>query len=370
MQTGMAEGNGGLAEAKRLQFRMGINLGDIIIDGDDIYGDGVNVAARVEALAAPGGIALSGYAHDQVAGKVDVSFEDAGEHELKNIARPVRIYQVVMDGAPSTSSMPSSPAFVSSLLPDKLSVAVLPFDDMSSDPEQAYFCDGMTEDLITELAHVQGLTVIARHSSFAYKGRSVDARQIGSELGVRHLVEGSVRRAGDRVRITAQLIDADSGSHLWAQRYDRDIDDIFAVQDDVVRQIATALSDALGRPALHPPNSVHPRNFDAYEYVMRGRQNVLSAQGHAEAKQFLETAIELDPGLSDAHAWLAVTTTRTGFFISKNRAARLWRPGLPQRTTRSRRIPTIRSPIWRSGWSAFMRDAERSRCNPCAARLN
>ena len=177
---------------------------------------------------------------------------------------------------------------------------------MSSDPEQAFFCDGITEDLITELARIPNLAVIARHSSFAHKGQSVDARRIGSELGVRHFVEGSVRRAGNRVRITAQLIDAENGRHLWAQRYDRNVDDIFAVQDDVVRHIASALSRALGLPELRAPLSTHPRNLNAYEYVMRGRQNVWRAQARREAKQALEKAIELDPDLADAHAWLAI----------------------------------------------------------------
>ncbi len=279
-----------------LTFRIGVNLGDIVFEDGDIHGDGVNVAARLESVAEPGGICIADMVHANLSGRVDVAFSDMGEVELKNIRHRVRVWKWEAE-APADNVTPE---------PDQPSIAVLPFDDMSSDPEQAYFCDGIAEDLITELAHIPGLMVIARHSSFAYKGKSIDARRIGRELGVRHLVEGSVRRAGSRVRITAQLIDAGSGGHLWAQRYDRDVQDIFAVQDDVVRQISAALSAAMHLPDLPVPRMAHPRNLDAYEHVMRGRQNILRAQGRVDAKKDLEEAIALDPQLSDAHAWLAV----------------------------------------------------------------
>ena len=282
-----------------LTFRIGVNLGDIVTEEGDIHGAGVNIAARLESEAPPGGIWIADLVHQAVAGRIDAGFADLGERALKNIERPVRVWQWQAEAAPGReTAMPSAP-------PDA-TIAVLPFDDMSNDPEQAFFCDGITEDLITELAHVPGLVVIARHSSFAYKGRALDMRRVGAELGVRHLVEGSVRRAGDRVRITAQFIDARDGSHLWAQRYDRDIGDIFAVQDEVVRQIAAALSERLGTATLQPAPAVHPRNLEAHEYVMRGRQNILRAQGRDQVKAALETTIALEPQSSDAHAWLAV----------------------------------------------------------------
>ncbi len=293
----------GDAAGHGLRFRIGVNVGEIVIDEGDIHGDGVNIAARLEAVAEPGCLCISDAVHENVAGKVDAGFEDLGEMTLKNIDRKVRVWQF----QPETDAMTDKIASAEMPLDrDQPSIAVLPFDDMGNDPEQAYFCDGISEDLITELARIPGLFVIARHSSFVYKDQAVDMRRIGDELGVRHLVEGSVRRAGNRVRVTAQLIDAGTGHHIWAERYDRDIEDIFAVQDDVVRQIAAALSDALGIPALHPRSTARPANLDAYEHVMRGRQNVLRAQGRGEAKAALERAIELDPDLSDAHAWLAV----------------------------------------------------------------
>lgn len=291
-------------DGRRLDFRIGVNLGDIVIDEGDIHGDGVNIAARLETLAPPGSVCIADMVHQNVAGKIDAAFRDLGEVELKNIEKLIRVWQwteSVVDTEASPGFRTLSPPVV-----EDLSIAVLPFDHMSSSPDHAYFCDGIAEDLITELAHIPGLVVIARHSSFAYRGQSIDARRIGAELAVRHLVEGSVRRSGDQVRITAQLIDAESGRHLWAQRYDRSVEDIFAVQDDVVRQIASALSSTLKRPELQPSRSVHPSDLDAYQYVVRGRQNILRAQGRAEAKEALEKAIALDPKLSDAHAWLAV----------------------------------------------------------------
>lgn len=285
-----------------LSFRIGVNLGDIVSEAGDIHGEGVNIAARLEGVAQPGGVCIADTVHQNVRGRIDATFADLGDMALKNIERPIRVWQWQRGNG---ADDPLAHGLASLPKADRASIAVLPFDDMSNDPEQAFFCDGITEDLITELAHVPGLTVIARHSSFAYKGRAADVRVIGAELGVRHLVEGSVRRSGDRVRVTAQLIDTDSGGHLWAQRYDRNVDDIFAVQDDVVRQIATALSMALETPGQFPA-AARPRNLNAYELVMRGRQNILRAPGRMEAKRDLQAAIALDPSLSDAHAWLAV----------------------------------------------------------------
>lgn len=288
-----------------LHFRIGINIGDIVIEDGDIHGDGVNVAARLEGLAKPGTVCLSDVVYQNIAGKVAGSFANLGPVSLKNIGRSIQVWQWSSDNPQKEdTAQPTAQSWPPST--DKPSIAVLPFDDMSADPEQSYFCDGITEDLITELAHIPGLLVIARHSSFAYRGQALDARRIGRELAVRHLVEGSVRRVGERLRITAQLIDAETGHHLWAQRYDRGVEDVFSVQDDVVRQIVAALPQALQLPKTELPQSSHPRNLEAYELMMRGRQNILRAQGRSEAKEALERAIALDPKLCEAHAWLAV----------------------------------------------------------------
>ena len=235
IQRGMVERNQTVMPDRRLTFRIGLNLGDVIVHDGDLYGDGVNVAARLEALAEPGGICLSASAHEQVRDKIGaVRFEDMGEQIVKNIARPVRAYRVVLGlAAAMPSPVPS--------LPSSRSIAVLPLDNFSADPEQAHFADGLAEDLITDLAKIAGLQVIARNSTFTYKGRPVNVTQVGRELGVRYVVEGSVRKADNRVRITAQLIDAATGTHVWADRYDRDLTDVFAVQDEVTRQIVGAV---------------------------------------------------------------------------------------------------------------------------------
>ena len=221
-----------------IKLRIGINLGDIIIEGSDIYGDGVNVAARIQEVAAPGGVALSAVAHDQVAGKVEAAFEDAGEHELKNIDKPVRVYRWTdADANPMSSTLGAGEALP---LPDKPSIAVLPFTNMSGDAEQEYFSDGIAEDIITALSRMPWFFVIARNSSFTFKGRAVDVKMVARELGVRYVLEGSVRKAGQQVRITGQLVDAITGNHVWADRYDRDLTDIFAVQDEVTEAIVGA----------------------------------------------------------------------------------------------------------------------------------
>jgi TolB-like protein len=225
VQEGMAQRNAEVPQARRIEFRVGINLGDVIVEGDDIFGDGVNVAARLEALAAPGGICVSRVVHDQVRDKLDIAFEDMGEQQVKNIARPVHVWRL----RPGTK-----PAISASLaLPDKPSIAVLPFANMSGDPEQEYFADGMVEEIITALSRIRWLFVIARNSSFTYKGQAVDVKQVARELGVRYVLEGSVRKAGNRVRITGQLIDTGNGAHIWADRFDGALDDIFDLQDQV-----------------------------------------------------------------------------------------------------------------------------------------
>ncbi|HEX9071983.1 MAG TPA: adenylate/guanylate cyclase domain-containing protein, partial [Pseudolabrys sp.] len=266
IQRAMTERIAEIPEGRRVEFRIGINVGDIIIDEGDIYGDGVNVAARVETLASPGTICLSDDAYRQIKGKLALDVIDMGEQQLKNIAEPIRVYGVRLEGI-SLRPLPG--------LPDKPSVAVLPFTNMSGDPEQEYFADGITEDIITDLSKIAGLLVIARNSSFAYKGKSVDIRTIGRELGVRSILEGSIRRASNRVRITAQLINAANGAHLWAERYDRDLTDIFAVQDEVTRHIVDALKikltpDEAARIADIPTNSL-----EAHDLFLRGRELIL-----------------------------------------------------------------------------------------------
>jgi adenylate cyclase len=227
VQAGMAKRNAEVPQDRRIEFRVGINVGDIIIDGGDIFGDGVNVAARLEGLAEPGGICVSSRVQEDAQGKLEITFENAGEQQLKNIARPVRVYRVRLSGA-AEDPRPALP------LPDKPSIAVLPFQNMSGDREQDYFADGITEDIVTALSRFRWFFVIARNSTFVYKGKAIDVKQVARELGVRYVLEGSVRKAASRVRISAQLIDASTGTHLWAERYDRDIADIFAVQAELI----------------------------------------------------------------------------------------------------------------------------------------
>jgi adenylate cyclase len=288
----------------RLLFRLGINLGDVIVDGGDIHGDGVNVAARLEALAEPGGICISGDVYRQAKGKIEVRFEDMGAQNLKNVAEPFRVYRIAGDG--SAMAAPSATTDAPSLI-DKPSIAVHPFTNMSSDPEQNYFADGITEDIITDLSKISSLFVIARNSSFVYKGGPVNIPTIAKELGVRFVLEGSVRRGGNRVRINAQLIDAETGGHLWADRYDRDLTDIFAVQDEVTANIVQALAITLGGDERRRIGKKGTENFAAYECVLRGREIFLNLQNSDPELGKIEfnQAIELDPNFGLPHAYLA-----------------------------------------------------------------
>ena len=287
-----------------IAFRIGINIGDIISDENDIFGDGVNVAARVENECAPGSVCLSGSAFEQVRGKTKFEFSDLGERSLKNIDRTVRLYEVKPGNAPKAAMADSHRQLP---LPDKPSIAVLPFQNMSGDPEQQYFADGMVEDIITALSRFKWLFVIARNSTFTYKGRSVDIRQVGRELGVRYVLEGSVRRASDRVRITAQLIDAETRVHIWADRYDRAIDDIFALQDEIALSTVAAIEPSLRQAEIERAKRKRPENLDAYDLVLRATPLVDTGmpEGALQAVSLLERALLLEPNYALAHGQAA-----------------------------------------------------------------
>jgi len=301
VQKKLAVLNADLPGERRMQFRMGVNLGEVIVDGATIHGDGVNVAARLEKLAEPGAIVVAHAVREQAKGRVACSFEDLGEQALHNIAEPVRAYRVgagIATPAVATAPLPAAA--------ERPTVAVLPFNNMSGDPEQEYFSDGITEDIITELARFKNLLVIARNSAFAFKGQAVDVKEVGSKLGVRFVVEGSVRRAGNRVRITAQLIDVESAGHLWAERYDRELADIFAVQDEVVRAIAGALPGQLDRHALEIARSKRTESLTAYDLALRGRFGMWNASSDKyEAITLFEKAVAIDPAYGPAHVGLA-----------------------------------------------------------------
>ena len=291
-------------KAHRIEIRIGINLGEVIVEGDDRYGEGVNVAARLQQLAEPGGICVSGKVSKEVEKKLAFGFEPMGEHKMKNISEPIACYRVSLQLLSPAQINRSAPNALR--LPNRAAIAVLPFTNMSSDPEQEYFGDGLAEDLITDLSKVPGLLVIARNSSFAYKGRAVDVRSMAKDLGVRYLVEGSVRRAAARIRINVQLIDAEDGTHLWADRFDRDLADIFLLQDEVVGRIVNALAGVL--PSARSLPRQRATNVEAYDLFVRGRVLAIqSVESSREARPLLERAIELDQGFSDAHAWLAMS---------------------------------------------------------------
>ena len=302
------------ASGEQIKLRIGINLGDIIIEGSDIYGDGVNVAARIQEVAEPGGVALSDAAHDQVAGKVATIFADAGEHDLKNIDKPVRVYR--WTDAAATAVLGTAEAEDALPLPDKPSIAVLPFTNMSGDPEQEYFSDGITEDIITEFSRFPSLFVIARNSSFTFKGEAADVTEVGRKLGVAYVVEGSVRKAGNRVRITAQLIEAASHYHLWAERYDRDLEDIFAVQDEVVAAIAATLPGRVEDAREAHRRQTQTDSLSAYDCILRGSKHISAYRRHeaADARAAFERAVELDPNSARALAGLAFTDLQDYFW--------------------------------------------------------
>jgi adenylate cyclase len=299
VQAGMPEQNAGVPADLRIAWRIGINVGEIVVEDGDIFGDGVNIAARLESLAPPGGICVSARVQEDAAGKIDAAFEDLGEQRLHNISRPVRVYQI----GSGVASRPSLP------LPDKPSIAILAFTNMSGDAEQEFFADGIAEDIITVLSKSRSLFVIARNSSFTYKGKAVAVQDVGRELGVRYVLEGSVRKAGGRVRVTAQLVEATTGGHLWAQRYDRDLADIFSVQDEITQSVSEAIQPALERSERERAARKAPDSLDAWESYHRGMWHLANVEAteNEKARRFLCRAIELDPRFSPAEAALAVT---------------------------------------------------------------
>jgi adenylate cyclase len=303
VQHGMTGRNADVPDGQRIEFRIGINLGDVIVEEGDIYGDGVNVAARLESIAEPGAVYISRTVRDFVHDQPTLLLEDLGERSLKNIANPVQVFRI---GAPVQRAVAAEPPPV----PDKPSIAVLPFTNMSGDAEQEYFSDGMTEDLITDLSKVSGLFVIARNSSFVYKGRSARVQDIGRDLGVRFVLEGSIRKAGNRVRITAQLIDANSGGHLWADRFDRELTDIFATQDEVVEKIVRALAVQLTQGEEQRLGQRGTTRIEAYETYLRAREFLSRStrEGMAQAKVLHRRAIEIDPNFAAPHAGLSLAT--------------------------------------------------------------
>ncbi len=288
-------------ETAPIKFRMAINFGDVIDDGKDIHGEGVNIAARLETLCEPGGICISGDVHNQVKNRVSLNYNDLGLQEVKNVSDPVRAFLIRANDFP-TQNGPAEPN-----KREKASIAVLPFDNMSNDPEQEYFSDGMTEDIITELSHLRWLDVIARNSSFSYKGQSPDIRQVSNELGARYVLEGSVRKAGDRIRVNAQLLEGSSGAHIWADRYDRDLNDIFALQDELTASVLGAIEPSLRLAEIDRAKRVHPKNLDAHDLYLQALPHIyaFNQSKNLEALKLLQQAIELEPNYPEALAFTA-----------------------------------------------------------------
>jgi adenylate cyclase len=303
VQCEMTERNAGVPPDSRVEFRIGINVGDIVVEDGDIFGDGVNVAARLEALAEPGGICVAARVQEDAAGRLDLAFEDIGEQQLKNIVRPVRAYRVVTATGPAITRPSANPP-----LPDKPSIAVLPFQNMSGDPEQEYFVDGMVEEIITALSRIRWLFVIARNSSFTYRGQTVDVKQVGRELGVRYVLEGSVRKGGNRVRITAQLIDAETGAHLWADRFDGSLEDIFELQERVAVSVAGVIEPALQAAEMRRSAARPTTDLTAYDLYLRALAafHPRTKERVFEALGLLEHAIAIDRNYGPAVAWAAL----------------------------------------------------------------
>ena len=304
VQEGIVERNAALPEDRRMLPRIGINIGEVIIDGDDIFGDGVNVAARLQEIATAGGIAMSGKAHEEVADKLEAKFADDGPRAVKNIARPIQVWRWPPDAvAIGAGPLP---------LPDKPSIAMLPFDNLSDDPEQAYFADGVTEDIITALSRIRRFFVIARNTAFTYQNQGVDVQAVARELGVRYILEGSVRKAGNRIRVTAQLIDGANGQQLWAERYDRDLQDIFDLQDEITETVVGAIEPEVAQAELDRTKAKRPENLDAWDLCLRARVQVylFTQEAVEEAVSLCRRAIERDSNLARAHSTLALAYQR------------------------------------------------------------
>ena len=362
IQRGMAEQNIDVPQDKRIELRIGIHVGDIIIEENDIFGDGVNIAVRLEGIAEPGGISISDDARRQIRGKVDITFEDLGSQSLKNIAEPMRVWRV-----PNGRAVPAVPNRLpvddALPLPDKPSIAVLPFTNLSSDPEQEYFADGMVDDIITALSHFKALFVIARNSSFTYKGRAVDVKQVGRELGVRYVLEGSVRKAANRVRITGQLVDTATGAHLWADRFDGGLGDVFDLQDQVTESVVGAIAPAVEKAEIERAKRKPTESLDAYALYLRGLARFYqfgNRQANDEALRLFNSAIELDPDFASAYgraAYCYVHAKANGWIsVTANEIAEVTR--LAQRAVELGKDDAIA--LAASGWAlAFVvRDLE------------
>jgi adenylate cyclase len=311
IQRDMRARNNGVADDRKIEFRIGINLGDVIVDDDDLFGDGVNVAARLESVAKTGGVAVSQSVRDNVGNRLDLTFEDIGEQQLKNIQFPVRVYNVLINDSAARANPAASPDGETDGA-DKPSIAVLPFNNMSGDAEQEYFSDGITEDIITDLSKVSGLFVVGRNTSFGYKGMSPHLQSVASDLGVRYLLEGSVRKAGQRVRVNAQLIDGSNGGHLWADRYDRDLTDIFAIQDEITKAIVDQLKIRLLPKEKKAITQAPTDNVEAYNYYLKGRQlfHAFTRSYLLLAKEMFAKAVEIDPNYARAYAGMASSISR------------------------------------------------------------
>jgi adenylate cyclase len=308
IQRRMARRNSDVAPARWIQFRIGINLGDVIVEDNDIFGDGVNVAARLQMLAEPGGICISGGVRDQVGERLDnVAFEDLGEQSVKNIARPIRVFRVLLEPDASAASAGGKEAAAATTSAKKPSIVVLPLANMSGDPEQEFFADGLTEDIITELSRFRGLLVISRNSAFVHKGKAVKVQEVAREFGVDYVLEGSVRKAGDRVRVTVQLIDGETDRHIWAERYDRQLEDIFAIQDEVTRAIVATLPGRVEAATQDRAKRKPTDNMAAYECVLAAKvlHHRSGRDDNEAAQRLLDRALALDAGYAHAHAWKA-----------------------------------------------------------------
>jgi TolB-like protein/class 3 adenylate cyclase/tetratricopeptide (TPR) repeat protein len=314
IQRGVAVQNTDVPQDKRMELRIGIHVGDIIIEENDIFGDGVNIAVRLEGIAEPGGVCISDDTYRQIQGKVDIAFEDMGPQSLKNIAEPMRAWRLRKNASASAASSIKPPVepIQALALPDKPSIAVLPFENMSGDPEQEYFADGMVEDIITALSRIRWLFVIARNSSFTYKGKPVDIKQVGRELGVRYVLEGSVRKANNRIRITGQLIDATSGNHIWADRFEGGFEDVFELQDQVTASVVGAITPKLEQAEIERSRRKPTENLQAYDYYLRGVSCLynFSKGAHEQSLKFFRKAIELDPEFASSFAQAAYCYVR------------------------------------------------------------